>query len=124
GQPGFSISSSVSVIGNPNLKPEHTNSFEVGADLTFINNRISLSATYYNYKTTEGIYTVPISYTTGYASSILNAANISNKGIELSLNLTPVKLKNTFQWDITLNWSKNNNLVTDLGPGIDNLFLS
>ncbi|MCX6292090.1 MAG: SusC/RagA family TonB-linked outer membrane protein [Bacteroidetes bacterium] len=124
GEPGFSISSTTSVIGNPNLKPEHTNSFEVGVDLAFIENRISFNATYYNYKTTDGIFTVPISYTTGFASSLLNAATITNKGVELSLNLTPVKLKNGFQWDVTLNWSKNNNLVTDLAPGIDNLFIS
>jgi TonB-linked SusC/RagA family outer membrane protein len=122
--PGFTISNPTSVIGNPKLEPEHTSSFEAGVDLAFYNNRLGLSATYYNYKTTKGIFLVPISYTTGFASSLLNAADISNKGIELTLNATPVKLKNGFQWDLTFNWSKNKNEVTELYQGIDNLFLA
>jgi TonB-linked SusC/RagA family outer membrane protein len=125
GEPGFQIASSTSVIGNPiNLKPEHTNSWEIGTDLAFIENRISLNATYYNYKTTDGIFSVQVPYTTGYGAALLNAATITNKGIELTLNATPVKLKNGFQWDLTFNWSKNDNMVTELAPGIDNLFLS
>ncbi len=124
GVPGFSYSSTSSVLGNPDLKPEHTTSFEIGPDLAFFQNRVNLSATYYHYKTTDGIFLVPISYATGFASQLANAAEITNNGIEISLNLTPVKMKNGFQWDIGFNWSKNKNIVTDLAPGIDNLFLA
>ncbi len=124
GQPGFAISSTTSVIGNPTLKPEHTSSYEIGTDLAFFQNRVSLTATYYYYKTTDGIFTVPISYASGFASSLMNAANITNKGIELTLNLTPIKMKNGFQWDMNFNWSKNSNMVTELAPGISNLFIA
>lgn len=124
GNVGYGITSSIAVLGNPDLKPEKTNSVEGGLDLTFLQNRISLEATLYTQKTTDGIFTVPISSATGWPSVLDNAAELTNKGIELSLNLTPVKLANGFKWDIGLNWSKNKNKVTKLYKGVDNLFIA
>lgn len=121
---GFSLGSVISVIGNPELKPEKTNSYEAGIDLAFFRNRIGLSATYYHEKTTDQIFTVAIPYTTGFASVILNAGEISNNGVELTLNTTPVKTAGGFRWDMDINWSKNKNKVVALAPGIDNLFIS
>lgn len=124
GVSGFSLGTVTSVIGNPDLKPERTNSFEIGTDLSFVKNRISFSGTYYNERTVDQIFTVAIPYTTGFASVILNAGEIKNEGVELSLNTTPVKTQNGLNWDLGFIWSKNENKVVSLAPGIDNLFLS
>ncbi|MFI5135897.1 MAG: TonB-dependent receptor domain-containing protein, partial [Chitinophagales bacterium] len=121
---GFSLGSIISVIGNPNLKPENTNSYEAGLDLAFFQNRIGFSGTYYYEKTTDQIFTVAIPYTTGFSAVILNAGEIRNEGVELTLNTTPIKAKSGFKWDLDFNWSMNRNKVVALAPGIDNLFIS
>jgi len=121
---GFSLGSVISVIGNPDLKPENTNSYEAGLDLAFFQNRIGLSGTYYYEKTTDQIFTVAIPYSTGFASVVLNAGEIRNEGVELTLNTTPIKAKSGFTWDLDFNWSMNRNKVVALAPGIDNLFIS
>src|SRR4030095_10422796 len=99
------------------------NSFEAGIDLGFFRNRLGFSGTYYDEKTTDQIFTVAIPYSTGFASVILNAGEIRNRGVELSLNATPVRNKD-WNWQLELNWSKNSNEVVSLAPGIQNLFLS
>jgi TonB-linked SusC/RagA family outer membrane protein len=119
---GYSIAGGT--VGNPILQPENTNSFEGGLDLAFFQNRISLNATYFNEKSENEILTVPISNATGWGSAVLNAGTITNNGIELTLNVTPLKLKNGFTWDVTLNWSKYNNDVSKLYPGVTNIGLS
>ena len=121
---GYQLSSTTTLLGNPNLKPEQTNSFEAGADLSFFHNKVSLSATYYNETTNQAIINVPISYATGYGAEIMNAASINNHGIELTLNTTPIHTKYGLKWDLNFNWSKNVNKVLSLANGVDNLFVA
>lgn len=102
-----------SVLTNPDLKPEISTSTEAGIDLKFLNNRIALSASYYNTLSKNQILQVPITIASGYAAKVLNAGKIRNNGIELSLNLVPIKLA-SFQWDIDINWSKNNSEIVEL----------
>lgn len=123
GNAGYQISSTTSVIGNPELKAEKTNSYELGVDLGFLKNRISLNATAYYSKSTDVILTVPIPYSTGFASELLNAATLSNKGIELTLNTTPVKISN-LRWDVNFNFSKNINRVEALATGVDKVLIA
>jgi outer membrane receptor protein involved in Fe transport len=124
GVSGFSLGTTTNVIGNPDLRPEKTNSYEAGLDLAFFNNRLGISATYYYSKTVDQIFTVSIPYTTGFAAVILNAGEIQNEGVELTLNTIPVKSKSGFTWGLDVNWTKNENEVVSLAPGIDNLFIS
>jgi len=119
----YQITSSISVIGNPDLEPEKTNSYEVGLDLGVLKNKINFTGTYYYSKTTKAIFTVPYTYSTGFASKLLNAGEITNKGFELTLNTTPVKTNN-FTWDLNFNWSKNKNLVTKLYPGVEKILIA
>lgn len=122
---GYSTASSISVIGNPELKPEKTNSFELGTDLTFFQGKVSFNATWYSQKTVDQIFTVPISFATGWASALLNAGSITNRGLELTLSASPMKsTTGRFQWDITVNWSRNVSKVNELYPGVDNLFIA
>jgi TonB-linked SusC/RagA family outer membrane protein len=119
---GYQLTSTISVIGNPDLIPEKTSSYEAGTELGFLKNRINLNATYYYSKTVDAIFIVPYAYTTGFASKLLNAGEITNRGVELTLNTTPVKTNN-FNWDLNFNWSTNKNTVTKLASGVDKILV-
>jgi TonB-linked SusC/RagA family outer membrane protein len=119
----YQITSAISVIGNPDLQPEKTSSYEIGLDLGLLKNRVNLAATYYYSKTTQAIFTVPYSFTTGYASKLQNAGEITNRGLEVSLNTTPVRTKN-FSWDLNVNWSANKNVVTKLYNGVEKILIA
>lgn len=108
---------------NPNLKPESTSSYEIGADLKFWNDRISLDFTYYTKTTKDQILSSQVSKVSGYTSAVYNAGKVKNWGTELSLSIIPIKLKD-FQWEATLNWAKNNSEVIDLVDGMDRIKLS
>jgi TonB-linked SusC/RagA family outer membrane protein len=118
GVPGYQISSAITTIGNASLAPERGKSYELGADLTFFKGRIGLNATYYETKTTDVIYQSSVSYTTGFAGKILNGAVLDNKGVELSLNTTPISTESGLRWDLNFNWAHNKNLVVQLPGGI------
>ena len=83
---GYQISNVNTTIGNPDLKPENTYSYELGTDLQFLQNRIGLNATAYYSKSTDVIFPVSIPYSTGFAGKLLNAATLSNKGLEINFN--------------------------------------
>lgn len=125
GQPigSYQITSTTSVIGNADLKPEKTSSYEVGLDLGFIKSRINFTGTYYYSKTTDAIFTVPYTYSTGFASKLLNAGEITNKGFELSLNTTPVRTRD-FSWDLNFNWSNNRNKIAKLYNGVEKILIA
>lgn len=97
---------------NPNLKPETTNSAEVGAEATFFNRRVRFDLSLYNTNSYDQILKVDLSASTGVRSKLLNAGKINNKGIEIQLGLTPVKGK--FTWDIDLNYAANRSRVIEL----------
>lgn len=107
---GYIASSSVP---NANLKPTSTYSFEVGMDIRFFDNRLGLDVTYYKQDTKDQILSLPLSASTGYKYAVINAGEISNKGIEATLSFVPVRTKN-FTWDANLNFAKNYNEVVKL----------
>ena len=110
-------------INNPNLKPESTQSWEVGTELKFFKNRLSLDATYYSATTKDQIASVDQSSTTGYTSRILNVGTVENHGIELSLNAAIFQSKD-FEWNVGLNFARNRNKVVDLINGVQNIRLA
>jgi TonB-linked SusC/RagA family outer membrane protein len=105
---------------NPDLKPERTKSVEAGLELSMFKNRLGLDLALYKQNTVNQILPVTVSYSTGFQSKFVNAGELQNKGIELRLSGSPVKLSG-FQWDIALNWTKNLNEVISLEEGITNL---
>lgn len=107
------------VIPNPNLKPQRKNSFEIGADLSLLQNRIHLDVTYYNEVTHDVLLDVPVPSPTGYARASLNAATLKNKGVEILLKTTPISLENSFKWDLSFNFAKNYNTVIDLSDNLE-----
>ena len=99
--------------GNINLEPELTDEFEIGADLAFFDHRVGLEFSYYDKMTNGLIATLPIDPSTGYTAQIANLGDVRNRGVELLLNLVPVKT-NDFTWDISYNFTKNQNKVESL----------
>ena len=106
-QSGFLISTA---LGNNTLKNESTNEFEAGLEMRFLKNRLSIEASYYNRKHADLLTSVSTSAATGFTSTFLNAGDMTNKGIELLLNATPVRSK-SFSWDITATFTQNKNKV-------------
>ena len=117
--PGFTIGFiDNTTIPNKNLKPTRTNSFEVGFETKFLNNRIGLDFTYYNQISKDQIMGMASSWATGYPYRLINAGEIQNQGIEIALNTRPVIIGD-FSWDLGINFSKNNNKVRKLVDGMD-----
>jgi TonB-linked SusC/RagA family outer membrane protein len=108
---------SSTLIPSATLKPTSTNSYEFGLDLRFLQNRITLDFGYYKQSTTNQILSLPITPTTGYVSAIINAGEIQNSGIEVSLSATPVQVKD-FEWNATVNLARNINKIVNLHPQV------
>ena len=103
--------SASSILKNANLKPEEANSVEVGADIRLFEGRLGLDVTYYQSNVKNQILTLPVSNTSGFDSRIINAGEIQNKGVEIILNATPVKLPNGFTWNSLINFTSNRGTV-------------
>ena len=107
-----------SVMPNPDLKPTRTNSFELGLEMKFFNNRLGLDVTYYNQVSKDQIIALASSSASGYTHRLINAGKIENKGIEVALNGRVLDIKG-FAWDAGVNFSKNVNKVKSLIDGMD-----
>jgi TonB-linked SusC/RagA family outer membrane protein len=106
------------VLRNYNIKPEISTSLEGGLEWKFLNNRLGFDFSYYHMTTKNQILNnVPVSIASGWDTQILNAGEIQNSGIELSLNTTPVK--GDFRWDLDLNFSRNRSKVVSLTENIN-----
>jgi TonB-linked SusC/RagA family outer membrane protein len=109
-------------LGNPLLVPEFTNTAEAGFELRFLNNRLGLEVTGYKANSKDLLLPVKISNTTGFDEAYINAGEIKNKGIEISLNAMPVR-NNDFSWDFTINFSSNKNEVVKLNQGLNEILI-
>ena len=112
-----------SEIANPELRPERTTAVEFGADLRFLNGKIWLDVAYYNQSTVDQILAVDISRASGYLGKVVNAGEITNKGVELTLGGTIVEMSNGLTWDVSFNFSKNKSEVVELDEGLLSLVL-
>ncbi|WP_419212013.1 SusC/RagA family TonB-linked outer membrane protein [Maribacter sp. X9] len=99
-----------SKLPNLNLKPFSKSEYELGLNLKMFNNRFGIDFAYYNNKTTDDIVPIDISRTTGYTKAVINIGEVTNQGIELLLNGTPIR-SGDFNWDITYNLAYNKNEV-------------
>lgn len=103
--------------GGPNLKPEIQTSYEIGTELRFLKGRLGLDFTYYNSETKNQLAAPRLCQSTGYIFLTLNSGSVKNKGMELSINATPIDKKD-FTWDVTLNLSGNRGKLGDFLPGV------
>ncbi|MEF9985833.1 MAG: SusC/RagA family TonB-linked outer membrane protein [Bacteroidales bacterium] len=112
-----------SSLANANLKPEIIKSYEIGIEAKFFNNRLGFDVTYYSKRAYNQIIAMPTSITTGYSSKFINAGRIDNNGWEVVLNGSPIRNKN-WNWNLTMNFAKNNSKVVELIEGVDQIVLA
>ena len=108
-------------LGNIDLKPEITTEFEIGTENMFFGNRVGFDISYYNRLTKGLIDDLPIDPSSGYTTMVANLGDVRNSGIELNINVTPIKL-NDFRWDVNWTYTKNKNMVESLD--VDEIFLA
>jgi TonB-linked SusC/RagA family outer membrane protein len=111
-------------LGNANLKAELQRELEAGFDLRMLNDRVGIDFTVYNRSTRNLITNADVDPSTGFTSFWQNIGRISNKGIEVGLNITPIKLSNGFQWDLTGNFTLVRPVVEELAPGLDQFLVA
>lgn len=98
---------------NPFLGWETTAQTDIGLDLAFLHNRISLTADIYQKSTYDLLLQATMPASSGYENAMINVGSMRNRGVELSITAIPVQTKN-FTWTSTLNFGMNNNTVTAL----------
>ncbi len=110
GQPTFS---NQDIIANPNLQPERTSSFEVGADLRFLGDQLRLDVSYYDALTEDQIISLPIGISSGFTQQVVNGGKVRATGLEIIAGISPI-FSDTFKWNSTINFSTNRATVEDL----------
>ncbi len=108
-------SATLSNIGrDPNLKPEITTEIELGAQIGLLKDRVGIDFTYYDKVSKDQIAQIATPEETGFSAINTNVGEISNKGIELTLNTTPLLLENGFKWDVLVTFTRNRNKIEEL----------
>jgi outer membrane receptor protein involved in Fe transport len=115
GQAGYTLGNR---IGNPDLQPELTTTFEIGLDASFVNDRIALEYTFYHSKHSNQIIDVTLPESSGFSNTVRNLGEMKNVGHEVGLTLRPiVSTTRGFNWEVGLLYAKNENEVTSINPG-------
>ena len=100
-------------ISNRDLSWEKSAQFDAGIDASFLGNRIQLTADYYIKNTSELLFNVNVSVSTGYTNSLRNIGKVENRGVELALNTVNVN-QGQFRWNTELNMAYNQNKILAL----------
>ncbi len=109
--------------GNPWLKPERTESTELGLEMRFLNGRVGFDFTYYTNNSKDQIVSPRLSQANGYIFYSTNVGNVYNKGIELVVSGQPIRSKD-WSWDMTLNIAGNRGTVDNLLQGMELLYVT
>lgn len=109
--------------GNANLKPEITESTELGLELRFFKNRLKFDYAYYTNNSYNQILTPRLSNGSGYILYSVNAGDVYNKGMELSISGTPIQTKD-WTWETGINLSGNRGTVGNLLDGCEILYVT
>ena len=109
-------------VGNLDLTWEVVKPLNVGLDVAFMKGRLSLSADWYDKKSEDLLLNVPLSPTSGFGSQTQNIGKMYNKGVELTIQGTPVRAKD-FTWTVNFNFAQNKNRVTSIPSPIIGTFL-
>lgn len=109
-------------LGNPLLAPELHTEIEAGIEARFINNRFGVDLSLYNKESRDLIIDLDLDPATGYRRTTVNAASITNQGVELALNFVPVK--GDLTWDFTLNYTANEGTVNSISEGVDQVLIA
>ena len=117
GQTAYSKSN----LGNSNLKWETTVSWNAGLDAGFWNNRLNIVVDYYYKKTSDLLLYLPVNSSTGITSQLMNAGNVVNRGIELSVDATLLQRRD-LQWTVNGNITHNHNELVKMSSDVKSLY--
>ncbi len=109
--------------GNPYLKPEMTESTEIGVELHFFQNRLKLDYAYYTNDSYNQILSPRGPQSTGYIFCSFNAGNVLNKGMELSISGTPIETRD-WTWETGINMAGNRGRLEGLMEGMDIMYVT
>ena len=109
--------------GNPILRPEMTKSTEIGLEMSFFNNRLRFDYAYYTNDSYDQILSPRGPQSTGYIFYSMNAGNVYNKGMELTVSGIPIETKD-FRWDVGLNMAGNRGTLDNLPQGLDVMYVT
>jgi TonB-linked SusC/RagA family outer membrane protein len=110
---------SSTIIPPTDLKPTRTRSFEFGTNLKFFKNKINFDAAYYQSKSRDQINIVPAANTSGFSQQLINAGEISNRGVELLLSGSPLSGNSKVKWDMSVNFARNVSKVESLSDRVN-----
>ena len=110
-------------LANPDLRPELQRELEAGLEVSMFNNRFGIDLSLYDRTAKDQIVSRDLDPSTGYENTFINAGTVSNKGIELGLRVTPVRLKD-FSWTLRANFTKNISKVEELPEGSEEILIS
>jgi TonB-linked SusC/RagA family outer membrane protein len=113
----------VNKMANQDLKWEKTSQFDLGVNLGLFKDRLVFDVSYYYKYTTDLLYSRPLPYSTGFSDVTANIGEVSNRGLDLLVNATPVRTTD-FSWDVTLNMNYNKNTVEKLGDNDETIWPS
>jgi TonB-linked SusC/RagA family outer membrane protein len=106
----------------PGLKPEKVKNYEAGFEINFFHDRLGLAADYYHSNTYNQLLQIPLPPATGYSNQYINAGNVENHGIEITITASPIKTRD-FTWELTGNFSLNRDKVISLSPNLSTVYL-
>lgn len=115
--------SNPTTLANPNLESLFTTTYEVGADLRFLNSRIGLDITLYKGNTRNQIFSSVVDASSGYRNITVNSGLVRNQGLEIALNASPIKVRDGFSWNIFGTFAANQNEIVELAEGLDDMIL-
>jgi TonB-linked SusC/RagA family outer membrane protein len=104
-------------LANPDLKWETTTTYNAGFDIGLFKNRLLIDITGYYKYTKNALLNLPVPTSTGYLSTLANGGEISNKGIELGITSTNIKV-DKFEWTTNFNFARNVNRAEKLASPI------
>lgn len=104
------------------IEPQNTKGFELGFELRVFKNRLGIDYSYSHQNITGQIFTVPLAASTGAAGLVMNGGDINTIGHEVLINITPVETQKV-KWDVNFNFTKLENSVIELKPGVESIFL-
>lgn len=107
------VAGTSNTLYDSSVRSELISSWEVGADLRFLNNRLGFDFAWYKSNARRQLLNLPMDPLSGYGSKKINAGNIQNDGIELMINARPIETRN-FTWNMQANIAKNNNTIVNL----------
>jgi len=109
-------------IYDPNLKSQNTRSYELGTDLSFFDNLVTLNYTFSRQNVKDQIFDVPLASSTGAGKLVTNGGKLHTNVHEITLSFNPIRTRD-INWDFGFNWTKMDNYVDELAPGVENISL-